>query len=1459
MILWHCFDAKTIAQIDLKDIYTKYPEYELILTSICEGKKPYELILQGDIVKKGSDLNGLPLPDKSHIILCIIIDNVNNSVRNTFAFKDIFEVGEYEDDNYIPARFQLLNMFNVMNIGILGHTQNDQLRILSSQNDMYSLTNMTDKIRLEVHEINHLDNKMRGLVFMREKLMDEPPTFKFQDFDERIEINFPPSLLILSCDGALYRYLMLPLKEELRKLSLLLNKEQILAGRTIIAFNRISEYRKKFIKDKTEVIKPTNGMFGNLGSSNPNNKSTTGLFTNVVSEDQKQSLFSGIGNIKNDNSSSFPFLTSQNVMFPLPNNSNMGSIFPNNKPDSLKPLNSGGTSFGMGLSGIGSNTMQPQNSMGMSPPLNSTANAFKPLNTAEISGMGIFTKDKEQKVEKIIDPPITKVSLLIENQTGDLGKLSSPKEEIKEKHEEIKEKCEEIKEYSSKEINSSIAEEEDENAYNGPEEYKEVFFFFQEIRENIKLFTNDLHKSQRYENKFFGRMLYKKDEITNLKKEIAMIENKFDKLKDTAFLLKKTLEENNDNNPKSTEDLIKILEEFIRAIFSKNNKNKVAAFTSFNKKNNEFLKLLDEITKSVKKSQKNVNTTSEVVQKLEGFRNKMPNYAPRSAQNVSKIKITSNINPFSYYPVQLDKKNEKELSNFMKNQSKQNINEISNVSSSERKNNENSLFGTKSTRNNGEKLPILKNTTSNEKYEKTVFGSKDILEQKVYKEDKKENIEKSASNIKANEYIDEKTKYLQELLLKADKILEVLSKKSLEKTKTGKYCINLNDFEDDEEEVSDDGSCFNEKNSKENVLYVYNIENQRNFMSNLIEFTEKNLRTKTILNNRNEQVLKEFIKVPKRDPKQENIKKAEEISKKNQENLKNKRMFEESKQEEKMFIDKEIPKKEGFTFKNQKLNFSEKDEKPKKSEKDLKSDKDLKKNNQGFQTNFSTQDFIYDKKDQKIEIPQEEQKIEIKNESSKNSGIFANISEFKVNNTNNGENLNNRPQGLKKNSNIDNFQTAFLDNMNPNFQPPQEKLSEQKLSEQNNLKVNKKSIDKKTDNKEGSEIKPVGIVISNEGSKDTSEPLTGKLISNAQTNDNKQKNLGVFPEAQIIDNKSNLPGVLPNDNKSTSIGSLPATNILNMKSNEDIKTGGFFSGLSLGENKLSLSGEKNKSEGLFSNFPPLNNNKPSNTLFSGIQSNDKNSNFIPLNNPNEQNLIKNEVANKPKIESNENKPNIQNTASNTQNANQTNSEQSDSNIKKPNNPFINAQSNNLATFSQTNQNSNKSNIIQSNVSDEQIASSQINPNQRSTTQNPPAFSSFQSPQNPNFSQFSQPQNQFPQQIPAFNQYPQQLQPQLQFGGQGFIQMPQYQFGQSMPPQQMNPVPQQNLHIKTQTTHLFGKFENNLNNNNLLTFSNLKENTGNSENGNFLGQASFGGFNPTANTQNYSSSFMQPRK
>ena len=111
--------------------------------------------------------------------------------------------------------------------------------------------------------------------------------------------------------------------------------------------------------------------------------------------------------------------------------------------------------------------------------------------------------------------------------------------------------------------------------------------------------------------------------------------------------------------------------------------------------------------------------------------------------------------------------------------------------------------------------------------------------------------------------------------------------------------------------------------------------------------------------------------------------------------------------------------------------------------------------------------------------------------------------------------------------------------------------------------------------------------------------------------------------------------------------------------------------------------------------------------------------------------------------------------------------------------------------------------------------------------------------------------------------PTQFNPQQNFFMQQPQAMPQYQFGQSsfggLNSSFGAPNPQLQF-IKTQSQqpdHLFGKGNNSNSNTDMLSFSNLKT----QGNQGFLGGSGTGFANSISpsNTQNFSSSFMQPRK
>ena len=328
LVLFSILEKKVLNRIDLNPLFLKSPENNHFINNLIEAKSKNHLLISGDLINKS--WNKASLPDKSHFASIIEING--SSLVNLKTFKDIFQIGEYDDCDYIPTIYKSLD---IVDINVLSCSQIDRIQILAYEKNQYSRCKIEGSLRLELNEMSFMDNKMRGLVLLKEKLIDEPENYVIADFDENIETKFPISLIMLSMDGFLYRYYFTPFKEEFRENSLMFNKTENIKK---IEENKakIKEFEAKFkIKPLEEKKREEEKKEEDLPKQGPAtiNKDKIPEKPNLSSNNTNAGLFS-----MNPLSSQSIFniqAPSQSFFNPP---SNQTGLIPNKPPDSSNQL-----------------------------------------------------------------------------------------------------------------------------------------------------------------------------------------------------------------------------------------------------------------------------------------------------------------------------------------------------------------------------------------------------------------------------------------------------------------------------------------------------------------------------------------------------------------------------------------------------------------------------------------------------------------------------------------------------------------------------------------------------------------------------------------------------------------------------------------------------------------------------------------------------------------------------------------------------------------------------------------------------------------------------------------------------------------------------------------------------------------------------------------------------------------
>ena len=307
-------------KIDLNALFSKSPGKQFLLHSIVEAKAVNHILIAGDMIEKNWDGNQIP-DDKSHFLAVAEINNGNFSSLQ--LFNELFPLAEYEDSEYIPAIYKFLD---VLDINVTSCTQMDKIQIVSYENNKYSLCKFDNSLRLELNTISHSDNKMRGFIFFKEKLPEEPEDFVIKDFDDRFELKFPLSLMILSEDGFIYRYLFALFKEDVRKVSFLFNNQENL--------KKIEENKAKirFFEDTFKIKEERKEESTTMMTQPKEESSRGGLFSSL---DKKTNLGSsanilGSSSDKNTNFGIFSNQPTGGLLFGSLNNQTGISSSPNN-------------------------------------------------------------------------------------------------------------------------------------------------------------------------------------------------------------------------------------------------------------------------------------------------------------------------------------------------------------------------------------------------------------------------------------------------------------------------------------------------------------------------------------------------------------------------------------------------------------------------------------------------------------------------------------------------------------------------------------------------------------------------------------------------------------------------------------------------------------------------------------------------------------------------------------------------------------------------------------------------------------------------------------------------------------------------------------------------------------------------------------------------------------------------
>lgn len=213
---------------------------------------------------------GKQIPDdKSHFVAIAQVGN--GSFSNLQIFNELFQIGDFEDSEYLPAIYKALDILDII---VLSCTQIDQIQMVSYQKNQYALCKFDNSLRLELNSISHSDNKMRGFIFFKEKLEEEPDNFVIQDFDDKFELKFPISLMILSEDGYIYRYFFSLFREDIRNTSFLFNKEDNLK-KIEENKNKIKQFENTF-KINEERKEDSSAPFSNLTLNQPKEATLAG-------------------------------------------------------------------------------------------------------------------------------------------------------------------------------------------------------------------------------------------------------------------------------------------------------------------------------------------------------------------------------------------------------------------------------------------------------------------------------------------------------------------------------------------------------------------------------------------------------------------------------------------------------------------------------------------------------------------------------------------------------------------------------------------------------------------------------------------------------------------------------------------------------------------------------------------------------------------------------------------------------------------------------------------------------------------------------------------------------------------------------------------------------------------------------------------------------------------------------
>lgn len=95
------------------------------------------------------------------------------------------------------------------------HSQTDSQRCFTTNNDKLISVTSTKSVRLKPKG-GQYDSKFRALTLIRNPLQQDQDKYEINYYDERISVDFPPSLLVLSSSGVLTRYLLIYFKNDLK-------------------------------------------------------------------------------------------------------------------------------------------------------------------------------------------------------------------------------------------------------------------------------------------------------------------------------------------------------------------------------------------------------------------------------------------------------------------------------------------------------------------------------------------------------------------------------------------------------------------------------------------------------------------------------------------------------------------------------------------------------------------------------------------------------------------------------------------------------------------------------------------------------------------------------------------------------------------------------------------------------------------------------------------------------------------------------------------------------------------------------------------------------------------------------------------------------------------------------------------------------------------------------------------